>query len=121
MCLDMKRLLIVAACAVAVPTVSSGSVPVLARGGMVRSKNAIASKVGADGIRDGGTAIDAAVATAFALAVVHPTAGNIGGGGFIVYRPVNGEAVAYDFRETAPAKASPTMFMAGGKYSAPLP
>ena len=87
---------------------------------MVVSQNAIASKVGADVIRDGGTAIDAAVATAFALAVVHPTAGNIGGGGFIVYRPANGEAVTYDFRETAPAKASPTMFMKDGKYSAQL-
>jgi gamma-glutamyltranspeptidase/glutathione hydrolase len=116
----MKRLLIVAACAVAVTTVSAGSVPVRARGGMVASQNAIASKVGADVIGDGGTAIDAAVATAFALAVVHPTAGNIGGGGFIVYRPANGEAVAYDFRETAPAKASPAMFMADGKYSPQL-
>jgi gamma-glutamyltranspeptidase/glutathione hydrolase len=56
-------------------------------------------------------------ATAFALAVVHPTAGNIGGGGFIVYRPAKGEPIAYDFREVAPAKASPTMFMKDGKYS----
>ena len=69
-------------------------------------------------IAAGGTAVDAAVATAFALAVVHPTAGNIGGGGFIVYRPAKGEPVAYDFREVAPAKASPTMFMKDGKYSA---
>ena len=84
---------------------------------MVASQNEIASRIGADVISAGGTAVDAAVATAFALAVVHPTAGNIGGGGFIVYRPAKGEPVAYDFREMAPAKASPTMFIKDGKYS----
>src|SRR5206468_999185 len=76
--------------------------------------------IGADAIGDGGTAIDAAVATAFALAVVHPTAGNIGGGGFIVYRPSSGEPVAYDFREMAPARASATMFLKDGQYDAEL-
>jgi gamma-glutamyltranspeptidase/glutathione hydrolase len=85
---------------------------------MVASQSEIASKIGADVIGAGGTAVDAAVATAFALAVVHPAAGNIGGGGFIVYRPAKGEPVAYDFREMAPAKASPTMFLTDGKYSA---
>jgi gamma-glutamyltranspeptidase/glutathione hydrolase len=94
------------------------SVPTRAQKGMVASQNEIASKIGADVIAAGGTAVDAAVATAFALAVVHPTAGNIGGGGFIVYRPAKGDAVAYDFREVAPGKASPTMFLKDGKYSA---
>jgi gamma-glutamyltranspeptidase/glutathione hydrolase len=89
---------------------------VRARHGMVVSQEEIASNTGAAVLREGGTAIDAAVATAFALAVTHPTAGNIGGGGFIVYRPATGEPVAYDFREMAPAKASPTMFMKDGKY-----
>src|SRR5689334_8309984 len=84
------------------------SVPTRAQTGMVASQNEMASKIGADAIAAGGTAIDAVVATAFALAVVHPTAGNIGGGGFIVYRAANGDAVAYDFREVAPGKASPT-------------
>jgi gamma-glutamyltranspeptidase/glutathione hydrolase len=65
---------------------------------------------------DGGSAIDAAVATAFALAVTHPTAGNIGGGGFIVYRPASGSPQAYDFRETAPAGSSPEMWLRDGKY-----
>ena len=87
---------------------------------MVASQNEIASKIGADVIAAGGTAVDAAVATAFALAVVHPTAGNIGGGGFIVYRPAKGEPVAYDFREMAPGKASPTMFLKDGKYSSEM-
>jgi gamma-glutamyltranspeptidase/glutathione hydrolase len=56
------------------------------------------------------------VATAFALAVVHPSAGNIGGGGFLLFRPAHGEPVVYDFRETAPAAASPTMFLDQGRY-----
>jgi gamma-glutamyltranspeptidase/glutathione hydrolase len=91
--------------------------PVRAQGGMVVSQNAIASRIGADVLREGGTAMDAAVATAFALAVVHPTAGNIGGGGLIVCRPAAGEPVAYDFREMAPGKATSTMFLKDGKYS----
>jgi gamma-glutamyltranspeptidase / glutathione hydrolase len=85
---------------------------------MVVSQNEFASRVGVDILHAGGNAIDAAVATAFALAVTHPMAGNIGGGGFLVYRPANGEAVTYDFRETAPAKSSATMFLKDGKYDA---
>jgi gamma-glutamyltranspeptidase/glutathione hydrolase len=97
---------------------SAASVPTRSRKGIVASQNEAASKIGADAIREGGTVVDAAVATAFALAVVHPTAGNIGGGGFIVYRPATGEPVTYDFREVAPARASPTMWLENGKYSA---
>ncbi len=96
------------------------SQPARARSAMVVSQNAIASEIGAQALRDGGTAIDAAVATAFALAVTHPTAGNIGGGGFIVFRPAAGAPQAYDFREMAPAKATPTMFLKDGKYSSEL-
>src|SRR5947207_2180728 len=114
----MKRLsLAVIAAALVSTTLGAGSVPVRAKYGIVASQNEIASRIGADAIKDGGTAVDAAVATAFALAVVHPAAGNIGGGGFIVYRPSTGDPVAYDFREIAPAKASPTMFLQGGKYN----
>jgi gamma-glutamyltranspeptidase/glutathione hydrolase len=100
--------------------IGASSVPIRAQKAMVASQNDIASRIGADAIRDGGTAVDAAVATAFALAVVHPTAGNIGGGGFLLYRPAKGDAVGYDFREAAPAKASPTMFIRDGKYDAEL-
>ena len=102
-----------------IPT-GAGSVPIRAQKAIVASQNEMASRIGADVIKEGGTAVDAAVATAFALAVVHPTAGNIGGGGFVVYRPAKGEPIAYDFREVAPAKASPTMFIKDGKYSAEL-
>jgi gamma-glutamyltranspeptidase / glutathione hydrolase len=113
----MKRfihaaILVFVACA----SVETNSSPVRARYGMVVSQEETASNVGASVLREGGTAVDAAVATAFALAVTHPTAGNIGGGGFLVYRPASGDSVAYDFREMAPAKSSPTMFMKDGKY-----
>ena len=85
---------------------------------MVVSQSAIASEVGAQVLRDGGNAVDAAVATAFALAVTHPTAGNIGGGGFLVWRPASGEPLAYDFREKAPAAAHPEMWLdENGEYS----
>ncbi|PWU19557.1 MAG: gamma-glutamyltransferase [Verrucomicrobia bacterium] len=94
----------------------AGSQSVRSRTGMVVSGSEVASRVGADVLREGGNAVDAAVATAFALAVTLPSAGNIGGGGFLLYRSTNGQAGAYDFREMAPAAASQTMFMTNGKY-----
>lgn len=78
--------------------------------GMVVSDNAVASNVGRDVLASGGNAADAAVATAFALAVAYPTAGNIGGGGFAVAR-IGGQAKALDFRETAPAAATRDMYL----------
>lgn len=77
--------------------------------GMVVTDAALATKVGVEVLRSGGNAVDAAVATAFALAVVYPGAGNIGGGGFMVAR-MDGKDHALDFRETAPAAASHDMF-----------
>jgi gamma-glutamyltranspeptidase/glutathione hydrolase len=79
--------------------------------GMVVSTSAPASDVGAAILRQGGNAIDAAVATAFALAVTHPSAGNIGGGGFMVVRTAKGEAVTIDYRERAPLKSTQTMYL----------
>jgi gamma-glutamyltranspeptidase/glutathione hydrolase len=87
---------------------------------MVVSQNAIASQVGMEVLMAGGNAVDAAVATAFALAVVHPAAGNIGGGGFLLLRRADAEAAVYDFREQAPAGASPTMFLKDGRYRSEL-
>ena len=72
-----------------------------------------ASEVGAAILRDGGNAVDAAIATAFALAVTHPQAGNIAGGGFMVAVPPAGRAQVVDFRETAPARARERMFQPG--------
>ena len=97
-------------------TLQAGSAPTRAKTGMVVSQSDIASQVGFQVIKSGGNAIDAAVATAFALAVTHPTAGNIGGGGFLVYREGTGAATSYDFREKAPAGATPEMWLKDGKY-----
>ena len=90
--------------------------PIMANNGMVVSQEEKASRIGADILANGGTAVDAAVATAFALAVTHPTAGNIGGGGFLLFRPNSGESLAYDFRETAPAAARADMWLNEGTY-----
>jgi gamma-glutamyltranspeptidase / glutathione hydrolase len=79
--------------------------------GMVATDAPLATHVGAEVLRKGGNAVDAAVATAFALAVVLPAAGNLGGGGFIVLHMGDGHEGALDFRETAPAKASRNMFI----------
>ena len=78
---------------------------------MVVSSNKFASEIGIDVLKNGGNAIDAAIATGFALAVVHPGAGNIGGGGFMVIRLADGTVKTIDFRETAPAAAFRDMFL----------
>jgi gamma-glutamyltranspeptidase/glutathione hydrolase len=84
---------------------------VAAKDGVVVSASGIASDVGASILARGGTAVDAAVATAFALAVTYPTAGNIGGGGFMIVRTEDGSATTFDYRERAPGKATPTMYL----------
>jgi gamma-glutamyltranspeptidase/glutathione hydrolase len=78
---------------------------------MVVSSNALASAIGRDVLRRGGNAVDAAVAVGFALAVVHPSAGNIGGGGFMLVRMADGSCDAIDYRETAPAGAKRDMYL----------
>ena len=79
--------------------------------GLVVAQDGIAADIGAAILRRGGNAVDAAVATAFALAVTHPTAGNIGGGGFMVIRTAQGEATTIDYREVAPLASTPTMYL----------
>ena len=81
------------------------------KNGMVVSADEYASQVGCDILQKGGNAIDAAVATGFALAVTYPQAGNIGGGGFMVIRLSNGETFSIDYREKAPAKAFRDMYL----------
>ena len=78
---------------------------------MVVSAHPIASEVGIDIINKGGNAADAAIAVQMALAVVYPSAGNIGGGGFLVYRNSQGFSTTLDFREKAPLSATPNMYL----------
>ena len=84
---------------------------VASRRGVVVSVSGIASDVGASVLARGGNAVDAAVATAFALAVTHPSAGNLGGGGFMIVRMADGKATSFDYRERAPAASTQTMYL----------
>ena len=94
---------------------------VVSKRGLVISSSSIASDVGAGILRRGGNAVDAAVATAFALAVTYPGAGNIGGGGFMVVRLKNGTATTIDYRERAPLRSTQTMYLdANGKIDRKL-
>jgi len=85
--------------------------PVKAAHGMVASVDAIATDVGVKILEQGGNAVDAAVAVGYALAVTHPQAGNLGGGGFMLIRSASGTTTAIDFREVAPVRASRDMFL----------
>lgn len=96
---------------------SGAKAPVRARKGMVVSSHFLASQVGVDILKNGGNAVDAAVATGLALAVVLPGAGNIGGGGFMIVFTKDGKVTAFDFREKAPAAAHERMYVdSAGNY-----
>jgi gamma-glutamyltranspeptidase / glutathione hydrolase len=92
-------------------TFAASREPVRARHGVVASTNEVASKVGVDIMKQGGNAVDAAIAVAFALAVTHPAAGNLGGGGFMMIRLKNGRTTAIDYREMAPAAATRNVYL----------
>jgi gamma-glutamyltranspeptidase / glutathione hydrolase len=94
--------------------------PVASKDGIVVCSSAPACDAGAAILARGGNAVDAAVATAFALAVTHPSAGNIGGGGFMVVRAPNGDVTTFDYREKAPLKASRTMYLRDGEIDISL-
>ena len=85
--------------------------PVRAKHGIVASTNEVASSVGVDVMKRGGNAVDAAIAVAFALAVTHPAAGNLSGGGFMMIRLNNGKTTAIDYREMAPAAATRNIYL----------
>ena len=111
---DLRRITLLALSSLllaSLPLWAEGFQPVRARHVMVASVHPQASGIGAEIMRNGGNAMDAAVATGFALAVVHPAAGNLGGGGFMLYRTAQGEMHFLDFREKAPAAASRDMYL----------
>lgn len=95
----------------AVYAVLNAAVPVRASHAMVVTEEAMAADVGVAVLKSGGNAVDAAVAVGFTLAVTHPFAGNLGGGGFMLVRFADGRSTCIDFRETAPKRATPDMFL----------
>jgi gamma-glutamyltranspeptidase / glutathione hydrolase len=84
---------------------------VVAQNGMVVAQEGVAARIGVDILRNGGNAVDAAVAVGFAMAVTYPRAGNLGGGGFMVIHRADGQNVAIDYRETAPQRITDTSFL----------
>ena len=109
-----KSLIVLLMAAVAVwaaPAALGSTEPVHAAHGMVVSVHELASRAGVEIMQAGGNAIDAAVATGFALAVVHPPAGNLGGGGFMLVRMADGKTHFLDYREKAPAAARADMYL----------
>ncbi|MDN3593680.1 gamma-glutamyltransferase [Zunongwangia endophytica] len=92
-------------------TAQSGRIPVSSENGIVSSSHHLASNAGAKILAEGGNAVDASIATAFALAVTLPSAGNIGGGGFMIYRGSDGTETSFNFREKAPLAATETMYL----------
>jgi len=108
-----SRLIVtVAVAAIACTTVDAASVaPVGGEHGMVVTAHQLATKVGIDVLKRGGNAVDAAVAVGYAMAVVYPAAGNLGGGGFMTIQLADGRKTFLDFREKAPLAATPNMYL----------
>src|SRR5690349_958497 len=106
-----KFLILLAVCVVASFAPAAPIHPVHAQHAVVASVHELASRTGVEMMQARGNAIDAAVATGFALAVVHPQAGNIGGGGFMLIRMADGKVHFIDYREKAPAAATENMYL----------
>src|SRR5688572_25955349 len=104
-------LLIISVLLVQLPVLASSPEPVRGRHAMVASQHPLASQIGADIMKKGGNAVDAAIAVGLALAVVYPEAGNIGGGGYMLIRRPDGKAFNIDYREMAPAAAHRDIFV----------
>ncbi len=105
-------LILCSLCALLASTVAAAPLrPTHAPHAIVTSVHELASRAGVEMLQSGGNAVDAAVATGFALAVVHPQAGNLGGGGFLLLRNATGETHFIDFREKAPAAATENMYL----------
>ncbi|MDQ1388883.1 MAG: gamma-glutamyltranspeptidase / glutathione hydrolase [Acidobacteriaceae bacterium] len=104
-------LLIAAVAGLTSPRATASTEPVHAQHGIVVSVHELASRAGVEMMQAGGNAVDAAVATGFALAVVHPQAGNLGGGGFMLVRMADGKTRFLDYREKAPAAATRNMYL----------
>ena len=110
----MKKLLVITLSVLLAGEVASQQqkdLGVAAKDGVVVCTSAPSCDAGAEVLAKGGNAVDAAVATAFALAVTHPAAGNIGGGGFMIVRTPSGELTSFDYRERAPLKSTRTMYL----------
>ncbi len=109
--MPLKRWLVVFALAASLQATPAFSLsPVAGRNGMVASSEPLASEAGAEILQAGGNAVDAAVAVGFVMAVTFPEAGNLGGGGFMLIRMANGDAVVVDYREQAPSAATRNMY-----------
>src|SRR5262245_24626894 len=106
----MRLLVLVLALVLSAP-LGAARQPLHARYGMVVAMESIAADVGVDVLKKGGNAVDAAVAVGFTMAVTHPFAGNLGGGGYMLVRMADGTMTFFDFRERAPEKASRNMYL----------
>jgi gamma-glutamyltranspeptidase/glutathione hydrolase len=106
-----SRLIVAVAAIVCAAAHAASVAPVGGEHGMVVTAHQLATKVGVDVLKRGGNAVDAAVAVGYAMAVVYPAAGNLGGGGFMTIQLASGQKTFLDFRETAPLAASPNMYL----------
>ena len=111
MTFNLPALTLVASAVCCGAALAASQAPVAAENGMVVSAQHLATKVGVDVLKDGGNAVDAAVAVGYALAVVYPAAGNLGGGGFMTIQLADGRKTFLDFREKAPLAATANMYL----------